>query len=103
MDRQGAQLQAVARASWSEQDRARFQTVLRSRPNTDYERQIAALTGELRGMQQAAQRGELKGPAAECRHVARLREVVGQLKAVSERQTAHLVQQLRTASAAPHP
>lgn len=103
MDRQGAQLQVVARASWSEQDRARFQTVLRSRPNTDYERQIAALTGELRGMQQAAQRGELKGPAAECRHVARLREVVGQLKAVSERQTAHLVQQLRTASAAPHP
>lgn len=95
MDRQGAELEAIMRASWSEQDRARFRTVLQSRPNTDYERQIAALTGELRGMQQAARRGEIKGSAAECRHVARLREVVGQLKSVTERQTAHLVQQLR--------
>lgn len=97
MDRQQAELLAITRSNWSEQDRARFRTVLRSRPNTDYERQIAALTGELQGMQQSVQRREVKGPAAECRHVARLREVVGQLKSVSERQTRHLSEQLRAA------
>lgn len=101
MDRQQAELGTILHAKWSEQDRIRFGTMLRSRPNTDYERQIASLTGELRSLQQAAQRGEIRGSAAECRHTARLREVVEQLKSVTERQTRHLTEQLRKPPSAP--
>lgn len=103
MDRQHAELGSILRAKWSEQDRTRFGMVLRSRPNTDYEREIASLTVELRGMQQAARRGEITGGAAECRHVARLREVTGQLKSVTERQTRHLTEQLRKLTSARQP
>lgn len=100
MDRQKAELDAAirvatTRAGWSEQDRASFfQALVRSTPNTGFDRQIEALTTELRGMLQALQRDEIRGHAANCRFVARVRELVGQLKSVHERQTVHFIQQL---------
>ena len=99
-DRQQAALEtgirdATARAQWSEQDRARFfQKVLRSPPNTDFEQQIGLLTVELRALLQASQRGEIRGAAANCRHGARLRELVALHKSVYERQSAYLTQAL---------
>lgn len=107
MDRQQAELDAAirdatARAKWREQDRARFlQTVLRSQTNIDFDKQIAALTGELRRILQASQQGQVKGPGADQQHVARVRELVGQLKSVYERQSAYVNQQLRNANPAP--
>lgn len=101
MDRQQAEFgagirHAAARAKWSEEDRARFfQGLLRSKPNSDYEKQIASLTNELQGMLQAAKQGKITGPAAECRYVARLRKLVGQLDSVFARQSAYLNEQLR--------
>lgn len=109
MDKQQAELEAgiryaTARAKWSEQDRVRFfQTVLRSKPNTDFEKQIELLTIELRGMLQASQRGEIRGPEADYRYVARLRELVGQLKSVYARQSVYLTQQLRNVKSAQRP
>ena len=101
MDKQAAALDASARdaavrTKWSEQDRARFfQQVLRSKPNKDFDQQIALLTTELRGMLQAAQRGEVKGAQADRRYVARLWELVEQLKSVYERQSVYLTERLR--------
>jgi hypothetical protein len=109
MDRQQAALEAgirdaTTRAKWSEQDRARFlRTVLRSRPNTDFEKQIALLTMELRSMLQASQRGEIRGPEADYKHVARMRELVAQLKSVYERQSVYLTRQLRNVKQAQRP
>lgn len=109
MDRQQAELEAgirnaAARARWSEKDRASFfQTVLRSKPNTDFEKQIELLTIELRGMLQAAQRGEIRRPAADCRHGAPLREIVEQLKSVYEQQSVYLTLQLRNVKSARRP
>lgn len=103
MDRQNAEPGAILRAKWSEQDRARFAAMLRSRPNTDYEREIASLTAELRSLQRAAQRGEIRGSAADCRYGAQLRQVAGQLKSLTERQTRHLTEQLRKLTPAPRP
>ena len=109
MDRQQAELEAgirsaATRAKWSEQDRASFfRTVLRSKPNIDFEKQIELLTVELRGMLQATQRGEIRGPTADCRHVARLRELVGQLNSVYKRQSVYLTQQLRNVTSVRRP
>ena len=93
MDQQQASLEAgmraaAARARWSEQERAAFfRALLRSKPNADFERKIGKLTQQLRGLLNASQRGDIKGPEAECGHVARLRARVGQLKSVYEQQS----------------
>lgn len=96
MDRQQAELDAAiqdatARAKWHEQDRAFFlQTVLRLKTNIDFDKQISSLTGELRSLLQASQLGEVKGPRADQQHVARIRELVGQLKSVCRQRRAGL-------------
>lgn len=101
MDRQQAALEtalrdAATRAQWSEQDRAAFmQRVLRSTPNRDLDRQIGLLTAELRAMLQTSQRGEIKGVDADCRHVARVRQLVGRLESAYARQSDYLTGQLR--------
>lgn len=109
MDRQQAELEAgirdaTALANWKEADRARFmQTVPRSQPNTDFDREIAWLTAELRGMLQALQRGEVKGAHANDRYVVRIRELTGQPGSVHARQSAYLAQQLRNVQPVPRP
>jgi murein L,D-transpeptidase YcbB/YkuD len=103
MDKQQVALEsaireATARNKWSDQERARFlRTVLQSATNAGLETQIKALTTEMRSMLQASQRGEISGPQANARYIARLRQLVGALKATCERQSAYLLQQLRNA------
>ena len=99
MGRQQAELEAglaTARATWSEQDSARFsETVLQSKRYADFNKEIALLLAELRSGWQALQRGEIKGPAADCRYVARLQELVRKLGSVYARQSAYMNEQLR--------
>lgn len=99
MGRHQAELEAglaTARATWSEQDSARFsETVLQSKRYADFTKKIALLLAELRSVWQALQRGEIKGPAAECQYVARLRELVGKLGSAYARQSAYMNEQLR--------
>ena len=91
-----ARRDATARAGWSEQEGLVFLgTLLRSRTNQAFDRQITALTEELRGMLQALQRGEIKGEHADARFLMRTREIVRQLRAVYGRQSVYLVGQLR--------
>ena len=87
---------AGARAHWKDEDRASFfQSVLRSKTNQEFDRQIASITAELRSMLDASQRGQVNGAAADARFVARVRELVGRLKSVHARQSAYLIEQLR--------
>jgi hypothetical protein len=84
-----------ARATLNEQDQSRLiLTVLQSKTNTEFDRQINSLVGELQAMLQASQRGGFKGPNAECRYVAQLRELVGKLGTVYRRQSAYVAEQL---------
>ena len=98
MDIEQAELEASldeARATLNEQDRSRLiRTVLQSKPNTEFNRQSNSLVGDLQAILQAAQRGEVKGPNAECRYVAQLRELVGKLGTVYRRQSAYVTGQL---------
>jgi hypothetical protein len=100
MDGQQAALEAAlraadARARWSGRDRALFfQSILRAQPAAANEQRIAALTAELRNMQQALRRGEVKGAQADQRFVARLRELVIELRALQARQSAYLIERL---------
>jgi murein L,D-transpeptidase YcbB/YkuD len=89
---------ATTRNKWSDQERARFmRTVLQSATNAGLEKQIKALTTEMQSMLQASQRGEISGPQANARYIARLQQLAGTLKAACERQSAYLLQQLRNA------
>ena len=99
MGRQQAELEAglaTARATWSEQDSARFsETVFQSKRYADFNKEIALLLAELRSGWQALQRGEIKEPAAGCRYVARLQELVRKLGSVYARQSVYMNEQLR--------
>jgi len=109
MDRHQAELDAgirdaVARTGWGEQERARFlRTLLRSDTNAGFDKRIAVLTAQLRGLLQALQRGDIQGLAAECQFVERVRERVGQLDSVHAQQSAFLMQSLRKAAPARRP
>jgi uncharacterized protein YdeI (BOF family) len=94
----GAISDATTRNKWSDQERARFmRTVLQSATNAGLEKQIKALTTEIRSMLQASQRGEIRGPQANARYIARLRQLVAALKAACERQSVYHLRQLRNA------
>lgn len=101
MDRQQAELEASlrdarARATWSEQDRARFsQTVLRSKQNTDFNKEIALLRTALRGVAQAALRDETEGSEIDCQYFARMQKLIRQLGSVYQRQSTYMNGQLR--------
>jgi len=87
---------AAARAEWSERDRVGFlRTILRSPANQAFDKRIASLTAELRSLQQAVDRGEIRGAQADARFVAQMRALIVQLRSVYERQSVHLLQQLR--------
>jgi len=101
MGRQQAELEtgireAAARAGWSDNDRARFmRTVFQSKTQRDFEKEAASLTAELRSMQEAVQRDQVKGAEANCRFVERMLALLTRLQAVNALQSADLARQLR--------